>query len=214
MPRELLANAIDVHRATADEVFEQAEALSGTVAVRAEVHRFARLADDGCVAGGAALRHPKNAFFTGALAHYGPDDLRDHVAGALHDHRVAFADVFAADVVFVVQRRQLDCRARDLHGIEDSEGVERAGAADVDVDAQELRGRLGWRELVGDRPARLASDDAELTLRAKRIDLHDDAVDFVVERVALLDPLLAECDHVIEPLEALDLVVDSEAARL
>ena len=44
----------------------------------------------------------------------GPDDLRDDVAGALDDHRVADADVLAADVVLVVQRRQLHgaCRRR------------------------------------------------------------------------------------------------------
>ena len=34
-----------------------------------------------------------------------PDDLRDHVAGALHDHDVALADLLAVDVLLVVQRR-------------------------------------------------------------------------------------------------------------
>jgi hypothetical protein len=42
-----------------------------------------------------------------------PDDLRDHVAGALQDHPVADAHVLALDLVLVVQRRARDHDAAD-----------------------------------------------------------------------------------------------------
>ena len=47
----------------------------------------------------------------------GADDLRDDVSGALHDHVVAFADLLAVDVLFVVQRRARDRDAADLDGV-------------------------------------------------------------------------------------------------
>ena len=65
------------------------------------------------------------------------------------------------------------------------EGVEAAGAADVDLNGVELRGGLGGRELVGDGPARLAADDAHRALQGELIDLDDEAVDLVVEGLAV-----------------------------
>ena len=212
--RDRFAEAVDVHRAAADEVFEQAEALRRALAVRAAVRRLALGARDGRAADGARLRHVKALLFARALAEHGPDHLRDDVAGALDDDGVADAHVLQVDNVFVVQRRELHRRAADHHGLEHRERVERAGAADVHVDPEELRRRLRRRELVGDGPARLAADGAHLPLHRQVVDLDDDAVDLVVERVALLDPALRERGDLIERLEALDVGVDAEAERL
>ena len=79
---------------------------------------------------------------------------------------------------------------------------------------EQLCGGLRGRELVGDGPARLAADGAHLPLEREVIDLDDDAVDLVVERVALLDPALAERGDLVERLEALDVGVDAEAELL
>jgi len=48
----------------------------------------------------------------------GPDDLGDHVSGALHDDEVALADVLAIDVLLVVERRVRDRDAADVHRLE------------------------------------------------------------------------------------------------
>ncbi len=48
----------------------------------------------------------------------GPDDLRDDVAGPLHDHAIALADLLAVDVLFVVQGGRRDRHAADLHRLE------------------------------------------------------------------------------------------------
>ena len=62
------------------------------------------------------------------------DDLRDHVAGAQHDHLVAGADVLAREVLLVVQRRELDRHAADVDRLEHGERVQVAELADVPVD--------------------------------------------------------------------------------
>ena len=79
----------------------------------------------------AVLGHPER-LVPAACGQHGPDDLRDHVAGALDDHQVALADVLAVDVLLVVQRRPRDGDAADLDRLEHRPRVERAGAADAD----------------------------------------------------------------------------------
>jgi hypothetical protein len=93
------------------------------------------------------------------------DDLRDDLAGALHLHPVADAEVLVPDQLEIVQRRQLHDRTADLDGLEHGERVDRARAADVDLDVQELRFGDVRRELARDGPAWLtAANDAKLLL--------------------------------------------------
>ena len=113
------------------------------------------------------------------------DDLGDHVAGAAHDHRVADAHVLAAHLVHVVQRGVADRRAADEHRLQLGHRRELAGAADLDVDAEQLRHLLLRRVLVRHRPARLARHEAEPLLQRELVDLVDHAVDVERQRVAL-----------------------------
>ncbi len=116
------------------------------------------------------------------------ENLRDDVAGALHDHRVADAHVLARDLVLVVQGGVLHHDAADGDGIELGDRCERAGAADLDVDVAQDGGRLLGGEFVGERPARRAGAEAKALLQVEAIDLVDDAVDVVAEAgAALLD---------------------------
>ena len=68
------------------------------------------------------------------------------------------------------------------------------------------------RELPGDRPARVASDDAQAALQLVVVDLHDDAVDLEVQRAAALLPGQAALDDLVLAVEQHDVVVDREAA--
>ncbi len=118
-----------------------------------------------------------------------PDDLRDHVARALHDHRVALTDVLAVDVVLVVKRRVRDRHAADLHRLELGPGIERARPTDADVDLPERRLRRHRRPLVRPRPAWTAMQRAEPALLVERVHLDHDPVDLVVELRAPRLPL-------------------------
>ena len=57
------------------------------------------------------------------------ENLRDDIAGALHDHGIADADILARNLVLVMQRCVLHHDAADGDGIKLGDGGERAGAA-------------------------------------------------------------------------------------
>ena len=73
------------------------------------------------------------------LVEHDAHDLRDDVAGAPHDDRVADADVLAGDLVLVVQRGVGDHHAADRHRLELGGRRQRAGAADLDLDVVSSR---------------------------------------------------------------------------
>ncbi len=112
------------------------------------------------------------------------DDLGDDVAAALDLDEVADADAEAGDLVGVVQGGAGDGGAADEDRHERGDGGDLAGAADLEVDAFEP-GDAGARgELVGDGPARGLAGEAEAALLRGGVDLDDDAIDLVAERVA------------------------------
>ena len=59
------------------------------------------------------------------------NDLRNHVAGAAHDHGVADTHVLALDLVHVVQRCVADGDATDEDGLQASDGRKRASPPDL-----------------------------------------------------------------------------------
>ena len=123
------------------------------------------------------------------------EDLGDHVAGLADDDGVADQHALALHLAGVVQGGQLHGRAGDLHRLHVGERGDPAGAADVDLDVEELGGRLLGRVLEGDRPARCPRRGAEPALQGVLVDLHHDAVDLVLDRVPLLLRALDERPH-------------------
>ena len=113
------------------------------------------------------------------------ENLRDDVAGALHDDGVADAHAEPRDLVLVVQRRVGDDDAADGDGLQFGDRRQRAGAPDLDLDRVDDRRRALGGELVRGGPARAARDEAEPLLQREVVDLVDDAVDVVAERRAL-----------------------------
>ena len=78
------------------------------------------------------------------------ENLRNDVAGALHDNRVADAHVLAFDLVLVVKRGVLHHDTADGDGLELGRGGERAGAADLDFDVAQDCGCLLGGKFMGD----------------------------------------------------------------
>ena len=206
-----LAQALDVHGAARGEVLDEADLLLRAGEIGAVGVGGVLLALDGRVAGGAGRRHGEDALAAVAQAHDRRDHLGDDIARALDDDRVADADVLAVDVLLVVERRHLDARPADDDRLEHGEGVERARAAHVDGDVEELRRALLGRELEGDGPAGLAPDDAEPVPLFGVVDLDDDAVDVVVEALAALPPPGHAPGNLVEVGVALRVGVDGEA---
>ncbi len=143
----------------------------------------------------AARRHREPARAGRALLWKHAHHLGDHVAGAPHDHRVADPDVLAPQLVLVVQRRVGHGDAAHEHRLEPRHRRQRAGAPDLDLDAEHLRRRLLGRELVRDREARRARHEAQPLLRSELVDLVDHAVDLEGQtrpRFAPMSPIVAE----------------------
>ena len=108
---------------------------------------------DGRTADRTTLGHLERTRALWAQLEDGTNHVRDHVAGAVHDHRIARANIFAEDVGFVVQRRPLDGHAADRHGRQDRERIELSRAADVDSDVEKFRASFLSAKLEGRRPA-------------------------------------------------------------
>ena len=128
------------------------------------------------------------------------DDLRNDVAGALHDDRIADANILARDLVFIVQRGVLHDDAADRHRLEPRDRRQRAGAADLNLDVAQNCRRAFGRELMRDGPARRARDEAEPLLQRDIVDLVDDAVDVIAERRALRFDRAVMRQHVLRAL--------------
>jgi hypothetical protein len=101
-----------------------------------------------------------------------------------------------------------------VDGLELGERVHVAELADVPLHAVQPRDRRRGRELPGDRPARIAPDDAQAALELDVVDLDHDAVDFEVELAAALLPRAAPLDHLVLGRQPGDVVVDAEAVLL
>ena len=86
-------------------------------------------------------------------------------------------------------------------GSMNANGVTRPVRPDVDPDVEELRGDLLRRVLERDRPPRRARGGAEPPLQGHLVDLGDDAVDLVLDVVAVLAPVLGVGDDLVDPLE-------------
>src|SRR4029078_57927 len=131
------------------------------------------------------------------------DDLRDHVARALHDHVVADTDVLAGDVLFVVESRARDRDASDLDRLKESPRIERARAADTDPDLVQPSHCGHRRPFVATRPAGPLVQAAETPVLVVRFDLDHDAVDLVVELPTAKLPRAARLGDLVDRLDAL-----------
>jgi hypothetical protein len=111
--------------------------------------------------------------------------LGDHVTRALDAHDVAVPEVLAPELLAVVQRRARHGHAADDHRPQEGEGGEDPGAPHRDVDLVDACDLLARRELEGERSPGMVRRHAHARARRQIVDLDDDAVDLVVEVVAL-----------------------------
>ena len=82
--------------------------------------------------------------------------------------------------------------ATDEDRLQLGDGREFAGPADLHANAFDLGYASPCGIFVGNRPARCLAGEAKLVLQACAIDFHDDAIDFIGQRLTLGFPLLDE----------------------
>ena len=111
-----------------------------------------------------------------------------------------------------MQGRAGDRGAGNGHGVELGDGREHAGAAHLHANIAQDGALLLRRELERDGPARGARREAERLLGGKGVDLHDHAVDVVVEVVAVRKGVLAVGADLGGGGAALEVGIHGEAA--
>src|SRR2546425_7167157 len=154
----------------------------------------------------------------GAFARHAPallrlldaHDLGDHVARAVDDHARAQVNALLVDLGLVVHGDIADRHTADDHRFHMRDRRQHPGPSDVARDLLDIRLRLLWRVLEGDRPARRARDETQLELLVEAVDLDDDAVDLVLQLVALALPFGVILDHLVDARQPAPVLVDAE----
>ena len=90
------------------------------------------------------------------------DDLRDHIARALHTDEVTLPDVLPGHLLAIVQVRAADRDAADLHRLHERDRGDDSGSPHARDDAQHACHLDPRRELVGERPTGMVGGRAEL----------------------------------------------------
>src|SRR5438876_231384 len=210
------ADALDVHAPARYEVSDALAGLRRARRVAAVVRDLAFGMNDQAVAYRATLGHHKLRVLVPLLASIRVDahHLGNDISGALDHDAIALPHVEPSDLVEVVERRSADGRSSDQNRRERGDRRERADPADVYEDVLYGRRRLLGRELEGGGPPRIAGDEAQTLLVGDGVDLYDDAVGAVVERMPLLAPLVHERDDVIEGRRSAPVRVHAQSQSL
>src|SRR5439155_6311516 len=131
------------------------------------------------------------------------DDLRYHIAAALEQNPIVDLQTEPADFIFIEKRGVPDGRAAKLHRFQLGYRCERAGAPDLHADIHEPRCGLPRGEFYSDRPSGGFRRTAEFDLQINRIHLYDNAIDFIIEIIAMRFPVLEKIDHFLERMAKL-----------
>ncbi len=209
------AEAFDVHDAAGGVVEELFGEACGAACVDAAEVDFAFRADDGFTAARAAGGKDDVACAAWVLRVVDNlCDFGDDVAAALDGDEIADADAEAGDLVGIVERGAGDGDAADGHGGECGDGGELAGAAHLEEDIEQLGDGTAGGEFVGDGPAGRFAGEAEAALLGSRVDLDDDAVDFVAEGVAVGFGFRDEGEDVVNGGDSAGAGIGAEAGDL
>ena len=111
---KFFAEALDVHCAARDEMIDMALELSRAGRVRAVASRFTFSSMRRRSANRAVDWHDELMLVSGSPLDDDLHHLGDDIPCSLHDHRVTDSNVFAADLIFVVERGTADHHAANV----------------------------------------------------------------------------------------------------
>ena len=143
-----------------------------------------------------------------------PQHLRDHVARPLDQDPVSDLQSEAFDLVEVVQGRTRHSDSADSCRLQVRARRDRAGSPNLQIHVLDDRFGLLCQRLGGNCPARRLGGRAQLPLVLGRIDLEDQAVDLVFQRLPPVHPAIAEFAQAFKPLELLAMRIYLESQFL
>ena len=113
------------------------------------------------------------------------EHLGDYIARLAQKDHVTNQDALAFNLVRVVQRGHCHGRAGYLDRLHHREGSDATRASHIDLDVQKASAHHLGRVLEGDGPTRCARGLPELHLQIEAVDLDHDAIDLVLDVVAM-----------------------------
>ena len=134
----------------------------------------------------------------GAIAQHRANNLRNHVTSLANGNQVADEHAFTLNFLLVMQRCARHRRACYRHRLQDCHWGDSSRTTHLNDDVFQHRVHFFRRVLVGDTPARGASRHTQLTLAGNIVDLDHNAVERVLNVVAVLEVVV---DHVLDLLE-------------
>jgi hypothetical protein len=141
----------------------------------------------------------KNLFAARAFSEHDTDDGRNNFSGLFDRDRIADANVFALQFIFVVKRCAPDHRARELNGLQFRNGCQLARAPNLDRNGLQLRLGLFRFVLVSDGPAWRFGSGTDFFAQRKLVELHYRAVGLIPKFLAQLIEFLDGTDQVLLP---------------
>ena len=107
-----------------------------------------------------------------------PLDLGDHAARPHDLYPIAYADVFALQLLLVMQGCARNAHSSHSHGLKVGNGGQNAATPDLNFDGKNARRHSALGKLVRDSPQRMMTAFAQQSLPAQVVRLVDQAVGF------------------------------------
>ena len=175
------ADAFDVQCATGREELQTTGCLGRTMNILAAPSHKLRISPNWFTTHRARCRHSKLSFLPCARFLPNFDDRWNHFAGFLDYHGVADANVFALNLIFVMERGSADRTSANKNRIEHGDRRERTCATNLNDDVEQPRLDAFGFILERDRPARRLRGEPENLALRECVDFDDRAVRLIRE---------------------------------
>ncbi|RMT83810.1 hypothetical protein ALP40_05455 [Pseudomonas viridiflava] len=140
--------------------------------------------------------------------------LRNDITGTANDHGVTDHQAQPCHLVHVVQRCIGNHHPRNLDGFQAGNGGDRAGAAHLEFDVQQLGQLFHCGKFMRNRPARLPGAKTQLALISELVDLEHHAINFVAQRQASLADVVVIRQTLFDAIGEFELAADRHAPCL
>ena len=109
----------------------------------------------------ASMRKDKFLRFDRTFFQDHADNLRNHVSGALDNHRIADTNIFALNFIFIVKSGVRDDNAADIYGFQIGNRRECSGTSDLNANIVDFGKSLFGGKFMSNRPTWRARQKTE-----------------------------------------------------
>src|ERR1700733_4598857 len=142
------------------------------------------------------------------------DDLRNHIASALHRHKIADTNAQPGNLIRIVQRRPRHRGTSNQHGSQRGHRGQLPCPSHLKQHILQLRNPRPRRKFVRNRPSRSLPRKAQPPLLRREVHLDYNAIDLVAQRVSQRLCIGNKPDHRINVLHRLRVLIHTKPRSL